>query len=393
MTARTKSAPRHIDYGLLILIAILIGFGIVMQFSSSYAVKPHEPFYYITRHLIWLTIGSVGAFIAYLIDYRTWRTLAIPIMAVALMLLVAVLIFGEEGDLGAKRHLFRGSVQPSELAKLAVVIYIAAWLASKGKKVSEVIVGLIPFAIILGTVIALILQEPDVSTSALIAMTALAMLIVAGADLLQITTLLLVVSVIFTFAIAQFQHARGRVLQFIGSFMAPWESSNLQIRAGYMALRSGGLFGKGLANSTMKLGNLPVVQSDLVFAIVSEELGLLGAMSVIALFLLLGYKGTRIALRVEDPFGRLLAFGITTWIVLQAFINMAVVTVTIPNTGMPLPFFSYGGTSTVITLTALGILLNISKGGGGRFRLDANSLFRRRNRRSRVSRAHRRSRA
>jgi len=192
-------------------------------------------------------------------------------------------------------------------------------------------------------------------------------------------------------AISQQDYAVQRVTGFMQSFIAPADSPNLQVRAGYEALQAGGLFGRGLGNSLYKLpgGALPVVHSDSVFAIVGEELGLLGALSVVGAFLFLAYRGTRIALNASDTFGRLLAFGITTWIVLQAFINIAVVTVTIPNTGLPLPFISYGGSSMVTILAGLGILLNISKDGQSRFSLNANSSLRRRNRRSRVSYSHR----
>ena len=393
MTARAKTASNHIDYGLLILIVTLIGFGIVMQFSASYAIDLEHPYKFITKHLMWVGLGFISMYAMMLIDYRTWLTLAIPIMIASLGLLVMVLLVGEEGVGGARRHLFGGSIQPSEVAKLAIVIYIAAWLASKGEKVSDVTMGLLPFSVILGGFLALILRQPDISTSALIALTALAMLIVAGADLLQIAILVLVMSGVFIFAITKYDYAMGRVSNFIGAFIAPWSSSEEQIRAAYYALQSGGLFGKGLTNSTFKLGALPLVQSDLIFAVVGEELGLVGALSIVAMFLFLGYKGTRIALHARDDFGRLLAFGITAWIVIQAFINLAVVTVTIPSTGIPLPFFSYGGTSTLMIFTALGILLNISKGGGGRFQLHAHTFLRRRHRRSRVSHTHRRSRA
>ncbi|HHB91386.1 MAG TPA: cell division protein FtsW [Anaerolineae bacterium] len=394
MASRTKTTtPSHIDYGLLILIFALIGFGIVMQFSASYAIDAENPYRFITKHLMWIGLGLVGMYIMAAIDYHTWENLAIPIMFLSLGLLMAVIFLGEEGVAGARRHLFGGSIQPSEVAKLAIIIYIAAWLASKGDKIGQVTMGLLPFSLIVGVFLVLILSQPDVSTSVLLAIIALSMLIVAGADILQIGILILVMSGVFAFAISRFSYAQSRVDVFFQAFLRPWESPQFQVKTGYAALHSGGLFGKGLTNSEYKLGILPLVHSDLVFAVIGEELGLLGALAVIAMFLFLGYKGTRIALHAQDDFGRLLAFGITTWIVVQAFINIAVVTVTIPNTGMPLPFFSYGGTSTLMILTALGILLNISKGGGGRFRLDAHSLFRRRNRRSRVSHSHRRGRA
>jgi len=394
MTSRAKNAlPHHIDYGLLILIFALIGFGIVMQFSASYGVDAEHPYKFITKHLMWVGLGLISMLLMASIDYHTWQSLAIPIMIVSLVLLIAVIFVGVEGVGGARRHLLGGSLQPSEVAKLAIVIYIATWLASKGDKIGQVTMGLLPFSVIMGVFLVLILRQPDISTSMLIATTALAMLFIAGADLLQMGILILVMGGVFIFAITQFQHAAGRLEGFPEAIFRPWESPQYQVRAGYAALQSGGLFGKGLTHSDYKLGQLPIVQSDLVFAIVGEELGLLGALTVIAMFLFLAYKGTRVALNAPDDFGRLLAFGITTWIVVQAFINIAVVTVTIPNTGMPLPFFSYGGTSTLMIMTALGILLNVSKGGGGRFYLDANSLFRRRHRRSRVSHSHRRSRA
>ncbi len=393
MTPRSKTDLDQLDYTLLILIFALIGFGIVMQFSASYAILPRSPYVFIIKHVIWTALGLTGMFIMMQIDYRTWQTLAIPIMIASLGLLIAVLFFGEEGAGGAQRQFRGGSIQPSELAKLAIIIYIAAWLASKGQKISDITMGLIPFSFIVGAFLIFILFQPDISTSVLIALTTLAMLIIAGADLLQILILLLMMTVVFMFAIIRNNYAMVRVNKFLASFLAPWNSPDLHLQAGYAALQSGGLFGKGLTNGTMKLGGLPVVHSDSIFAVIGEELGLVGALTVVGMFLFLAYRGTRIALHAKDDFGRLLAFGITTWIVLQAFINIAVITVTIPNTGIPLPFFSYGGSSTLMTLTALGILLNISKGGKGKFTLDANTLFRRRNRRSRVSHSHRRRRA
>ncbi len=390
-----KTAVKHMDHGLLIVIFALLGFGIVMQFSASYAINPDQPYYYITRHLIWVALGLVSLFILVQIDYHIWQKYAIPIMGLALLLLIGIFFFAKTGDSGSRRHLLQsGSIQPSELAKLAIFIYIAAWLASKEDHLGDVTVGLLPFSLLLGIFLIAILMQPDISTSVLIALTAVAMLIIAGADLLQIGILLGVMGLVFTAAIIQHKYAMKRLTEFGQAFLAPWNSPNSQVQAGYAALHRGGLFGKGLGNSIYKLpeSGLPVIHSDIVFAVIGEELGLLGALAVVALFLFLAYRGTRIALNAPDSFGRLLAFGITTWIVLQAFINIAVVTVTIPNTGIPLPFISYGGSSLITVLAGLGILLNISKDGQARITLNANSSVRRRNRRSRVSYSHRRRR-
>ena len=390
--SQAKTAEKHLDYGLVILIALLIGFGIVMQFSASYAVTPGHPYFWIVKHLIMIIIGLAAMMITVNIDYHIWQKWAIPIMAIALLMLIALPIIGEEGIGGAKRQLFHGSIQPSEIAKLAIIIYMAAWLASKEDKIQQVTYGLLPFSVILSAFLVLILFQPDISTSVLIAMTAISMLIIAGAEISQLAILMGVIGVIFSLTILKLAYAQNRVSVFQHSFLKPWESPDRQVRFGYEALHSGGLFGKGLTNSSYKLpGQLPVVHSDSIFAIIGEELGLLGALLVVALFLFLAYKGTRIALKAPDNFGRLLAFGITAWLVLQAFIHIAVVTVTFPNTGIPLPFISYGGSSMVIILASLGILLNISRDGAAKF--NASSLFRRRNRRSRVSRSHRRRRA
>lgn len=396
MSSSAKTSAKHIDNGLLITIFALIGLGIVMQFSASYAIKPDAPYYYIIRHLVWLALGFGLMVLLIQVDYHLYQTFAIPIMGLALLLLIAVFFFSKTGDTGSNRHLLQnGSIQPSELAKLAIFIYIAAWLASKEANLDEVTVGLVPFSIILGIFLVSIVIQPDISTSVLIALTALAMFIVAGADLLQIGILLGVIGAVFAFAVSQHSYAKLRLSGFSQSFLMPWNSPNEQVKAGYAALHRGGLFGKGLGNSIYKLpGNgLPAAQSDIIFGVIGEELGLLGALFVVALFLFLAYRGTRIAIEAPDSFGRLLAFGITAWITLQAFINIAVVTVTIPNTGIPLPLISYGGSSMVTVMAGLGILLNISKGGQARISLNATSSFRRRNRRSRVSHSDRRRRA
>ena len=364
---RSKPAP-SLDYTLLVTIAALVGYGLVMVFSASYAfayVNTGDALYFFSQQLLWTALGIAALLIMLSIDYQFWREWALPILAVTLILLAVLLIFGA-AKYGAKRQYFDGSVQPSEIAKIAIVIYIAAWLSSKGKELRHISLGLAPFAVLLGLLVALILAQPDIDTSMMITFTAIAMFFIAGAEIVQIIILCVLGAITFGIVIAFSDHARARMQIFFDSVLNPIQTQNFHLREAIYALVQGGVFGQGLANSIHKLpGGLPAVHSDSIFAVVGEEFGLVGALLVVALFLFFAYRGARIAMRAPDSFGSLLAFGITTWLVLQAFINIAVITATFPLSGLPLPFFSYGGSSTVINLAAVGILLNISRGGGG----------------------------
>ena len=388
--SHSKTDQPEFDYVLLVLITILMGFGLVMLFSASYPISyysyNHDPYYIFFHQLLWTAIGLVAMFIMVNINYRTWRHWAIPIIAVTLITLVAVLILGTE-RFGATRQFRDGSYQPSEIAKITIIIYIAAWLSSKGKKLHEQSYALIPFAVIIGLLVGLIVIQPDISTSLVIAITAMAMFFIAGADLIQIGILTAMGGLTFGLVITQSAHAQERIKDFLASIPDPLNSPDFHIREAILALVEGGWFGTGLSESAHKAppAILPAVHSDSIFAIVGEELGLIGTLFVVALFFFFAIRGIRIALRATDSFGTLLAFGITTWLVLQAFINIAVVTATFPFTGLPLPFFSYGGSSTLANLAAIGILLNISRGGQSGIDLHARFSLWRRNRRSRLS--------
>lgn len=387
--SRSKTEQPEFDYILLVLVALLMGFGLVMLFSASYAFSyysyEHDSLYIFSHQLLWTAIGLAAMIVMLNINYRTWRHWAIPIMGVTLLTLVAVLILGSE-RFGATRQFQNGSYQPSEIAKITIIIYIAAWLSSKGKNLRKVSYGLIPFAVLIGLLVGLIVIQPDISTSLLIALTALAMFFIAGADLIQIGILTAMGGMTFGLVITQSVHAQERIRDFLASFPDPLNSPDYHIREAILALVQGGWFGTGLSESIHKYPPtaIPAVHSDSIFAIVGEELGLIGSLFVVALFFFFAIRGIRIALRATDSFGTLLAFGITTWLVLQAFINIAVITATFPFTGLPLPFFSYGGSSTLANLAAIGILLNISRGGQSGIDLHARFSLWRRNRRSRL---------
>lgn len=385
---RSKATQPEFDYVLLVLVAALLGFGLVMLFSASYSVAyawKENTLYYFSRQLLWTMMGLVALLIMVNINYRTWEKLAIPILGITLFSLAFLLVIGQP-VFGSVRYFIKGSVQPSEIAKLAIIIYIAAWLAPKGKDLRKVSYGLIPFAVLLGLLVGLIIVQPDISTSLLITLTALAMFFIAGADLLQIGILTAMGGLTFGLIMSQSDHAQQRIQAFIASFADPVNSPNFHIRTIIQALVEGGFFGAGLAESAHKHApdGIPFIHTDSIFAVVGEELGLIGSLTVVALFFFFAIRGIRIALRATDSFGTLLAFGITIWLSLQAFINIAVITATFPFTGLPLPFFSYGGSSMLVNLAAIGVLLNISRDGQGGIDLYALFGFWRRDRGTRL---------
>jgi cell division protein FtsW len=280
-------------------------------------------------------------------------------------------------------------VQPSEFAKLAFIVYMAAWLASKGEKIRDVTYGLIPFAVLLGIVSGLILRQPDIGTALLIIATAMAMFFIAGAELVQLLISLVVGGAAFSLIIMNSERAYGRIITFLNPNADP-SGEGYQILRILSSLRSGGIAGRGLG-SGMEKYVLPLPHTDTIFSVIGEELGLLGCLIVIGLFLFIAYRGLIISFRAPDTFSTLLAFGITCWMIFQATIHIAGNTNTLPFTGVTLPFISYGGSSLTMSLTGIGILLSISRVGVERERrTSAVFAFGRRYRRARVSRASRR---
>src|SRR5438128_1103875 len=282
-------------------------------------------------------------------------------LLIILPLLVIVLRFGVNAY-GASRWLSLGSFfsfEPSEITKLVLALYIADWLARKGDQVGTFLYGLVPFIILVGIVLGLVLLENDLGTAIIIAGFATAMFFTAGANITQFLLAMACGGLIFlkeAFSSYRFYRVAG--------FMNPFKdvtSINLQLYQALLALGSGGWFGLGLGNSRQKTGYLPFPYTDSIFPIIGEELGFVGSAVIVMLFLFLAFRGFRLARRSPDLYGALLATGITTWLVLQAMINIGANTGTIPYTGVPLPFISYGGSSLVVSLAAVGVLLNISR--------------------------------
>jgi cell division protein FtsW len=381
---------------------MLLMLGVVMVFSASYprGIEGFDnPYYFLTRQLIWLAIGIGGLIVTARIPYTFWDRWSIPLMGIALLSLVAVVLFGAE-RFGATRTYYQGSIQPSEPAKIAIIIYVSAWLTSKGRRIRDARAGLLPFGVLMGVVAVLIVLQPEISTAILIVATAAVMLFVAGADLKQLAAVGVVAAGTFFLVISYSSYAADRIQRYLDSVGNPIASDEWQVSQGVQALMRGGLFGRGLGNGlAQQTGYLPVSWSDNIYGVIGEELGLLGALFVILLFALLAYRGLRIALRAPDNFGMLLATGITTILILQTLLNMAVIVAVSPPTGVTLPFVSYGGSSLVASLIGIGVLLSISRfsietaprtAQPGRYSYERVDLGRG-NGRSRVSRPGRRS--
>jgi len=391
MATRTQG-KRPVDYPLIIIVAALLIIGLMMVYSSTLDLSLElcgNTTCYFRRQLLWLLIGLASCLVVTRLEYHFWRRVSIPLMAGTLALLALVLLVGEEIH-GSRRTLLGASVQPSELAKLAVVIYIAHWLSSKGEQIRKLTYGLIPFSILVGLVAALIVLQPDFSTAILIVLTAVAMFYLAGADLMQLFGAFAVAAVAFVVLISRFTYASDRVTSYIAALRDPIYGSSWQLSQALAALGSGGLLGQGLGQGHV---NLVLPHTDSIFALLGEELGFVGCLLVIGLYAGLAYRGFHIALQAPDGFGTMLAAGITCWLIFQAFINTAVITGLIPFTGITLPFISMGGSSLTICLTGVGLLLSISRGSieKGKSR-NASFAFGGWDRRPRLSRTGRRRR-
>lgn len=360
--SRNQTPP---DVVLIAIVMLLVVIGVMSIYSVS--VGPNlqdgrdDPFGLVERHLLLLGLGAAVMLIGALIDYHLLVRFSVPLMVGTLIALVLLLIFGHE-EQGARRWLIGPSVQPGELAKLATIIYVAAWLASKGKKLSNPVYGLVPFAILVGLVAGLIWLQPNYSTAVLIATTAFAMFFIAGADLKQFFGAAIFGGAAATLIITQSARAMERFNLLLVEPTGELTNQSWQLAQTLMALASGGTFGKGLGTGGGQYGYVPLAHSDGIFAIWGEETGLIGSYILVAVFLALAWRGYRIAQGAPDLFGKVLAAGVTTWLILQAFVNMGVVTQLIPFTGQPLPFISFGGSSLVTVLAGVGLLLSVSRG-------------------------------
>ena len=359
-------AAKSGDTPLLITIIVLVSFGLLMLYSASvdYSVEilGEAPAYMFKRQVLWLSIGIVSAFALSHLDYHLWRRFAVLAMLGTITALVAVL-FIQELRLGAVRTFYNGSIQPSELAKLVIIIYLAVWLYAKRAQLHSIELGLVPLAIILGGVGGLIYLQPDISATATIFILGGVLFFLAGADLKQIIILMLLASLV-AWAIVQFSATGQERVGFYWLGLKDPTEASYHVRRSLEAIVNGGFFGLGIGQSVTKLTGLPVPPTDSIFAVVAEEFGLFGAVSLIILYGVMVWRGLVIARRAPDMLGSLLATGLVFWIGIEALINMTVMVGLLPFAGNALPFMSAGGSSLVTSLAAIGILYNISRQRG-----------------------------
>ncbi len=352
---------RGFDYSLFLTTLLLVGIGLTMVFSAS-GILAKERFgdsaYFLKKEVIAGLIGMTGLVVARLLPVKLLSRLSLPLLVISLVLL-AVVLFPSIGTKvsGASRWIRIGplSLQPSEIAKLCLVIFVASVLAKRKERGVRVI----PPMVASGLLIGLVLMGKDLGGAAVMGMTLFTLMFVGGARASTLVSELLLACPAFVYLVSSVPYRRMRIL----SFLNPWEherGAGFQIIQSYIAFHAGSLFGLGLGDGKQKLFYLPEAHTDFIFSVIGEELGLFGTLTIVALFVIWLFRAFRIALKAVDPFSFYLALGIAVMIGIQVILNLAVVTGMLPTKGLPLPFISYGGTSLMVSLFSVGLLLNIS---------------------------------
>lgn len=361
-----RSSQHEGDKNLIIAVGIIIIFGLIMLSSASSVVaytKFGNSYYYFTHQLFGLFLGLVAAWFFSRLDYHLWRKYAFAFLIFSIVLLLLVFIPGLSATYGKAQswiNIFGFSLQPSEFVKLFFLLYLAAWLESRGKKLSDLHQGTGPFVVVLGVIAFLMLLQPDIGTLAIIALVSLIVYFVGGGKIFHI--LVMIIIGVLAFAV-MVQYKPYRLDRF-RCFIDPGFSSNdicYQVNQSLIAVGSGGWFGRGLGESRQKFMYIPEIQGDSIFPIIAEETGLIFSGILVILYIYIFYRGYLIAKYAPDVFGRILAIGIVSWIVIQAVLNIGGMINLLPMTGVPLPFVSYGGSAIMSALAAIGILINISK--------------------------------
>jgi cell division protein FtsW len=401
---KNKAAYGHVDLPLVLVLIVLGAFGLMMVFSASWDFSQavyDSPTYIFFKQILFMASGVALAYVLSRVDYHIFKEskILLAIMGVTIALLIVVL-FIREVRLGAVRTLFQGSIQPSELAKMVTVLYLSVWLYTKRESLHDINLGLIPMATILGFIGGLIYLQPDLSATGTIFLLGGLLFFLAGGDLRQIVFLILI-ALATGWIVVQFSSTgRERLAAYMSGLEDPMQSS-YHVRRSLEAIVNGGWFGVGIGKARTKLTGLPVPPTDSIFAVVAEELGLFGALGVVVIFGLFIWRGLRISYKAPDMLGTLIGAGLTMWIGVEAFMNMSVIVGLFPFAGNALPFVSAGGSNLIVSLAAVGILMNIARQGNGkpqtqtqtnveeRRSFSATADLRRRNGRRGISRAGR----
>ena len=384
-----------LDRPMLATVILLLAIGSLMVFSATFDWS-NESYgsasgFFVEEHVRNVVLSACALIFFSLVDYRFWKRFAVWLLLFTIFTLIAVALFGEI-RFGARRSFTAGRFQPGELAEFTIVLYMAAWLGSNNTRVRSFFFGLLPFLMVVGIVASLIAYQPDLSSAAIVALSAGVMFFVAGANMLHLGAVGGLASVVGLIVIESWPYAQRRIATFFAG-LSDITLIEYHTQQAITAFLRGGWFGVGFGESQQKFGALPAPHTDSIFAVIGEELGVLGAAVVVALFIVFAIRGFQIARLAKDSFGALLCVGFTSWVIIQALLNIAVMTGAIPSTGVPLPFISFGGSSLMVVMIGVGLMLSVHRVATRRQlsserRSDIAHFDRSwRNRRSRVSRA------
>jgi cell division protein FtsW len=361
---RSNVQSLSFDVGLLLIVASLLVIGLLMVYSASWDVSmtiSDSQNSIFLRQVLWVALGVIGATVLSYFDYHRYRKLVVPMIFIVILMLLAVLVI-REVRYNSARSLFEGSIQPAEFAKLVSILYLSVWLTNKKDMLKDFKNYLAPLSFGVGFIVALILAQPDLSAALTVLILGIMLLFLAGGDWKHVAIVVLVGFLGSVFLISVMPTGRIRFAQYLTGLENPTQSS-YHIRRTYEAIIKGGIFGVGLGKANTKFTGLPLPHTDSIFAVLAEETGIVGSMIVIALYVLLIWRGFKIARNAPDQLGSLLAFGLTSWIVIEALINVSVIVGLLPFAGNALPFISAGGSSMAATMAAIGIVMNVARQG------------------------------
>ena len=346
------------------VVIALLAFGLLMLYSASWqysvTIMGKEPAHLFKRQLVFLSLGSASAIFIFFFGYRKISKFVVLGMIFMIIMLILVIFYVNEVRLGARRGLFNGSIQPSELAKLMVIIYLAYWLNNHQAYLHKFSFGILPVGVILGISCGLIFLQPDLSAAITILMIGGLMFYFAGGEMQHIIIAMIAALAVVAFAVFVIKTGEERISAYLLGLQDP-STASYHLTRSFEAIVNGGIFGVGIGRGNTKFTGLPVAPTDSIFAVIVEETGLIGASIIVILFVLFLWRGFYIAKRAPDTFGQLLASGITVWIFLEAFINMSVLVNLLPFAGNALPFISYGGSNLTMVLSGVGIILSVAR--------------------------------
>ena len=368
VSKKTKSVKSHtirlpFDVPMLLTVVVLLVFGLLMVYSASWdfsLLMGRESTYIFGRQVLWVGLGLLTAVIASFINYHLYEKLIVPIGLGTLALLFAVIVVNAGSGGEATRMLFGTSIQPSEMAKAVIIIYLSFWLSNRKDSINDIQIALIPLILILGITFSLIMMQPDLSAALTVLLLGGILFFLAGGDWKIIIMVLVLALLVGIPLIYVYPTGRARINSYLTSLDNPLESS-YHIQRTLEAVVKGGWFGVGIGQADTKFTGLPLAPTDSIFAVIAEETGIIGGFIMVLLYTVMIWRGFVIARNATDQLGSLMAFGLTIWIGLEALMNMAVIVGLLPFTGNALPLISAGGSSMLVTLTAIGIIMNVSR--------------------------------